>query len=120
MRLSELDPRWVEIDGKRAGFVFVSPVQKLRSDGTKNPTPYRQSCFSRPTPSREKQRLAFESIFGDDAFLVQGCNAEHHWDIAGGIGDATFETMTITPSLDGSPGGNWHGHITNGNIVGGI
>lgn len=33
---------------------------------------------------------------------------------------ATFETMTVTPSLDGSAGGLWHGFITNGVIVGGM
>ena len=37
-----------------------------------------------------------------------------------GIDVATFETMTVTPSLDGSAAGNWHGFITNGEIVGGI
>jgi hypothetical protein len=51
---------------------------------------------------------------------VQTMNPQHHWQIAGGIERASFEMMTITPSLDGSPNGNWHGFITNGQIVGGI
>lgn len=119
MKLNDLNPRWVEKDGKRIGFTFISPVQKLRADGTKNPKPYIQSCFEPPTPSHKEQRLAFDAMFGEDAFLVQGCNPQHNWTIVGGIKDATFETMTVTPSLDGSAGGNWHGNITNGEIVGG-
>jgi hypothetical protein len=52
--------------------------------------------------------------------MVQGCNPEKRWTIAGGIDTADFATMTVTPSLDGSPGGLWHGHITAGEIKGGI
>jgi hypothetical protein len=47
-------------------------------------------------------------------------NRHQEWQIAGGIENASFQTMTLTPSLDGSPAGNWHGFITNGHIVGGI
>jgi len=28
-----------------------------------------------------------------------------------------FLTMSITPSIDASASGHWHGYITNGNIV---
>ncbi len=103
MRLIELDPQWLMKDGKRVGFTFLSPT---------NPK-WRQSCFENP-PSRREQWDLFED---DD---VQGCNPKAHWKIKGGIDAATFETMTVTPSLDGSPGGLWHGHITNGAIVGGL
>jgi hypothetical protein len=64
-------------------------------------------------PTREQWEL-----FGDDD--VQGCLPDLAWTVAGGIDTATFETMTVTPSLDGSKGGLWHGHITNGEIVGGL
>lgn len=103
MRLTDLDPKWLMKDGKRVGFTFRSPV-----DGK-----WRQACFESPPPRREQWEL-----FGDDD--VQGCNPRAHWSIAGGIDNATFETMTVTPSLDGSAGGLWHGFITNGEIVGGI
>ena len=67
---------------------------------------------------------AFDSSDDDDREFgrhdVQGCKQEARWTIAGGIANASFETMTVTPSLDGSPGGNWHGFITNGDIVGGL
>jgi hypothetical protein len=55
-----------------------------------------------------------------DCSDVQGCSQGTNWQIAGGIDAADFATLTVTPSLDGSAGGNWHGHITNGQIVGGL
>lgn len=103
MRLTELDPKWIMRDGKRIGFTFVSPTDPK----------WRQSCFSTPPPSREQWDL-FEAHHGDDG--VQGCNPKANWSIAGGIENASFDQMTVTPSLDGSPGGLWHGFITNGEI----
>src|SRR5947209_4318799 len=57
---------------------------------------------------------------GVDPEKMQGCTYGCNWQIAGGIESAEFATMTVTPSLDGSKGGLWHGFITNGEIVGGI
>lgn len=112
MRLVDLDPRWLVRDGKRIGFTFISPVA-MRSDPSK--TVWRQSCFvpGPSPPSREQWDL-----FGDDD--VQGCKPGTRWTIAGGIESASFETLTVKPSIDGSAGGLWHGHITNGEIVGGL
>lgn len=109
MRLADLDPRWIEKDGKRVGFTFVSPTNSAM----------RQSCFPDPPPSREQWKM-FDALHGVDRLIVQGCNPDHHWQIAGGIEGASFETLTVTPSLDGSAGGLWHGSITNGEIVGGL
>lgn len=103
MRLNDLDPKWITKDGKRIGFTFRSPTDPK----------WRQSCFENPPPRREQWEL-----FEDDD--VQGCNPAAHWTIQGSIESAAFETLTVTPSLDGSAGGLWHGFITNGEIVGGI
>jgi len=108
MRLTDLDPLWLVKDGARIGFTFRSPTN----------ADFRQACFENP-PSSDEQDDLFEAEFGKRS-MIQGCNPDAHWQIAGGIEAATFETMTVTPSLDGSPGGLWHGHITNGVIVGGI
>lgn len=112
MRLVELDPQWLLKDGKRVGFTFISPVQHpphARSDGSVDPTRWRQSCFPKPTPSDEQDEL-----LGDAP--VQQCNPASGWEIVGGIDNATFETLTVTPSIDGSAGGLWHGLITGGEI----
>jgi len=29
----------------------------------------------------------------------------------------TFEDMTLSPSIDASNSGHWHGHITNGEVL---
>ncbi len=103
-RLLDFSPEWVIKDGERVGFTFISPA---------NPK-MRQSCFPNPPPSNEQMRL-FDLMYGEDA-IVQGCNPSQHWQIAGGIGGADFSTISVTPSLDGSAGGLWHGFITNGEI----
>lgn len=107
MRLVDLDPRWLVKGGKRIGFTFRSPTN----------AGFRQACFEEP-PSNVEQDDLFEAEFGERE-LIQGCNPAAHWTIAGGIDVATFEAMTVAPSLDGSAGGLWHGFITNGEIVGG-
>ena len=112
MRLVDRDPRWIMLDGVRVGFAFRSPI---REDN------FWQTCFPVPPgPNRRDQWDIAQEAIGDERAIIQGCNREHRWTIAGGIEAATFETMTVTPSLDGSAGGAWHGFITNGEIVGGL
>ena len=108
MRLTDLQPKWIERDGRRIGFVFQSPTNPL----------YHQSCFVEHVPQRV-QREIFEAMF-EGHHQVQGCKPECAWTVAGGIDTASFESISVTPSLDGSKGGLWHGHITNGAIVGGM
>jgi hypothetical protein len=108
MRLLDLDPQWIMRDGKRIGFTFVCPTNAA----------FRQSCFPDP-PKVSEQCDLFDAMHGEHT-MVQPCGPNKRWRIAGGIESASFETMTVSPSLDGSPGGLWHGFITNGQIVGGI
>jgi hypothetical protein len=108
MKLLDLDPQWLLVDGRRVGFTFVSPTDRR----------YRQSCFVDP-PNVNDQVDLFDQQLGETV-VVQPCNPSDHWAIVGGIEAADFATMTVTPSLDGSPGGLWHGHIKRGEIVGGI
>lgn len=114
MKLVDLHPKWVMKDVQRIGFTFVSPT---------NPK-WRQSCFAVKASHKEQRELflKLDPNPDNDKWLpcVQGCNPECAWTIEGGIENASFETMTVTPSLDGSAGGLWHGHITNGQIVGGL
>lgn len=127
MRLLELDPRWLMFEGRRVGFIFRSPINRE----------WWQTCFVEPF-ARMKQdiphahatheyRFANDSQAGivrasapDIGGQYQLCNPTCAWTISGGIAGATFETLTVTPSLDGSAGGLWHGFITEGLIQGGI
>lgn len=107
MRLIDLDPHWVvDVVGKRIGFTFVSPANARM----------RQSCFPNPPPRRTQWKI-WDVMYADDPSIVQGCNPNALWTIAGGIEAASFDTLTVTPSIDGSLGGLWHGYITNGAIV---
>lgn len=116
MRLVDLDPRWLIHEGNRVGFVFKCPVpNKPRANGLPDPTVWYQSCFVQKLPSKVQWDL-FDSIFGEESYCTQACNPECAWTVIGGIANATFETMTVTPSLDGSAGGLWHGYIRNGEI----
>lgn len=113
MKLVDLQPQWMEHEGRRIGFVFLSPVQPTRSDGSPRSKPYRLTCMAAPTPMNMQREVA-EHMFGDDDYTIVPCNPSQGWTIAGGIETASFETLTVTPSIDGSASGNWHGFITNG------
>lgn len=107
MRVTDLDPRWLTKDGKGVGVVFRNPVRAK----------WWTSCFFQPTPEPEQETL-IEAALGPDA-NYQGCNPACGWTVAGDAEAATFEALSITPSLDGGPH-FWHGHVTNGEIVGGL
>lgn len=75
--------------------------------------------------SHKDQRLIFEKYFGEDWNLeVVHMKEDTSWSISGTVPNnpkAAFMTdCTVTPSIDASASGHWHGHITNGEIVGGI
>ena len=93
MKLTELDPQWIMRDGVRLGFTFICPT---------NPK-FRMSCFPNPL-SVSDQIDMFDAAHGENR-MVAPSNPDENWQIAGGIEIATFETMTVTPSLDGSNGG---------------
>lgn len=116
MRLVDLGPRWLIKDGQRVGFIFRSPTR---------PSCW-QSCFAETPPKREQWALFAEALGGDEDDRecgrpdVQGCSQGTRWSFTPPIAVADFANLTITPSLDGSAGGNWHGFITAGDIVGGL
>lgn len=106
MKLLELEPQWIERDGRRIGFMFKSPA---------NPK-FWQTCYEVPPPRREQWAL-HRAILGEEAHhYVQGCNPDARWSISPTIDQAEFATLSVTPSLDGSAGGLWHGYITDGEI----
>lgn len=128
MRLTDIDPHWLTFEGRRVGFVFRSPLTAQRK--------WWQTCFVERfytfkgrdgTYRYEDEAHCPDSQCGivarscpDAKEWFQPCNSDHQWAVAGGIENASFETLTVAPSIDGSAGGLWHGHITNGEIVGGI
>lgn len=102
MRLTDLNPRWVNEDI----FVFKSPVGRK----------YWMICKRVAMCPLDQIDLA-RSVYPDleELNIVPGREA-YCWKFEGN----DFNTMTVEPSLDGSASGNWHGFITNGEIVGGL
>lgn len=105
MRLIDLDPRWVMDDsGKRVAFSFRCPTDPR----------WRQLC--KVVVASTRQQWTWLGIGTEDCKTTQTAKESFSWKVDGGIESATFETMTVTPSIDGSAGGLWHGYITNGEI----
>lgn len=110
MRLTELEPRWIH----RNVFVFLCPHCRKVMLACKN-----------VEMSLKDQSKLFEKEFGKDwNMMIVRADPDCSWAITGStpadpraafIGD-----LTVTPSVDASKSGHWHGHITNGEIVGGI
>ena len=110
MKLVDLEPRWVHPNV----FVFLCPHCKGILLSCKN-----------VEMSATDQRRLFEEEFGDtwsdQVITSQGNQA---WNISGTRPmdpSAAFPTdLSVNPSLDASASGHWHGHIINGEIVGGV
>jgi hypothetical protein len=96
MRLIELQPRWWsahagEHDGghDRHGVTFLCPHCKTQRLGV---------AFDHSPAHLDLPNTPY---------------AENVWHAEG---DTSFETLTLTPSVDASSCGHWHGFITNGEI----
>lgn len=123
MRLVDLEPRWLHIDGRRIGILFLCP----HCIAAKQPKPTPISCFFIPTEHiagddyHDSQYGLFEHLlptFGaayasHDASDVVACRRGFAWQH---VGD-DFASMSITPSLDASASGHWHGFVTNGDVT---
>lgn len=127
MKLVELEPHWLEYQGRRVGLMFRCPHCP--------PTPKRQwlSCFFEPAGSFPKTGDGYLDGYmnGDRALFgaalkatgdiewrrtaeeVISCKHAIAWTRAGD----DFASISITPSIDASRAGHWHGFVTNGAIT---
>jgi hypothetical protein len=113
MKLTALDPRWLVVDGHRLGIVFRCP----HCEGCY------LSCFFTPMPRiagddyHDCQYALFATVLPEsDVHEVVPCKRNYAWVCSPPVEQASFETLSVTPSLDASASGHWHGHITNGEI----
>jgi hypothetical protein len=107
MKLVDQKPQWLTYEGRRIGFVFVSPI---------DPTYYQAVVFEQ-TP-RQVQAALCEAMFGIP-YRVQFARPDFAWTCVShaDLEQADFDTLTVSPSVDGSAGGLWHGWIRDGQIV---
>lgn len=102
MKLSELEPRWIHANV----FVFLCPHCKK----------VLLTCKNIVMSSREQYDL-FEKTFGEEwNQLVVPSRESFAWTIHG-INRDNFDQLTVTPSIDASASGHWHGLIRNGQIT---
>jgi hypothetical protein len=99
MRLVDLLPRWIHPQI----FVFLCPHCQAVF----------LSCKSVAMSIREQCEVFEKDPIGEHGVTAVLCKASCAWAIEG----TDFETMTVTPSLDASAAGHWHGFISGGMIT---
>jgi len=98
MMLTELQPRWIHLNL----FVFWCPHCQKTLLTCKN-----------VVMSDQDQYDLYEKTFGEEwSTMIVPCRSETCWNIS----SQDFGTMTVSPSLDASNSGHWHGNIINGEI----
>lgn len=95
MKLTDLEPEWLSPDM----FIFRNPTGG--SDWL--------SCKRVPLGFKEQYDLIYPKHKGK---IVVQTREEFAWTIEGD----DFATLTVSPSIDASQSGNWHGFIRNGEI----
>jgi hypothetical protein len=95
MKLTDLNPRWfvLETGGQRVGLTFECPHCRAQRLGV---------VF---------HHAGHEAI--DDTYIrAHSPTTNHIWAATG----ETFEALTLSPSVDASASGHWHGFIMSGEI----
>lgn len=109
VRLSDLEPRWWGYNGRKHGLSFLCPhCRKVRLGiAVVNPPdggPPHDLRFKHDEPGSLTQHVHdLRSFDVPPGFL---------WTLAG----TDFATISLTPSVDASKSGHWHGHVSNGEI----
>lgn len=129
MRLTDLSPSWLEYGGQRIAIIFRCP--HCVAAGV---APIWLTCFfvragtlpavhgmDEQHEGERGERLLFEKFLREQGHPdpiegsyhdVVDCNPTMAWSRTGD----DFESMSVTPSLDASASGHWHGFITGGAI----
>jgi hypothetical protein len=99
MRLMDLMPRWLHPNL----FTFLCPhCQEVFL-----------TCKSAVMSHEEQCAVTERDAVGLQGVTVVLCKESCAWAISG----TDFDTMTVTPSLDASAAGHWHGFLREGAIV---
>jgi hypothetical protein len=107
MKLVDQKPQWLTYEGRRVGFLFVSPV---------DPTYYQTVTF---VPIERRLQIILCEVLLRVPYRVQHARPDFAWTHPShaDLEQADFDTLTVHPSVDGSAGGLWHGWIKDGQIV---
>lgn len=122
MRLVELKPKWMRLNGEAVGIIFLCP--RCVAKGCANHRLTWLTVTFIALQNRQMRELIEAAIAGYPSDFAETNTHEH--DVVGCKPIAwkrdckVLETISISPSLDAGASGHWHGHIRNGRIVGGI
>jgi hypothetical protein len=106
VKLTELRPRWIHPNL----FVFACPHCFHQA-----PSMF-LGCKNAVMGHAEQFEL-FKKHFGEDwNQMVVPLNPGFAWSIQGVCTPEGFANLSVTPSIDASNSGHWHGFITNGEI----
>jgi hypothetical protein len=110
MKLTELEPRWLEHDGRKVGMLLRCPHCRKTWLSCMFEAGIPVVCHRSGKPVTQFE--LFQTNLGEEPYDVVPCSTVCKWDRNGD----DFSTMTVTPSLDASASGHWHGTITNGEV----
>jgi hypothetical protein len=107
MRLIELDPHWITLGSDksgddRLGITFRCPHCP---PGERGETTFLGVWFVEPVDPNEHPEINWPT------YMLQHPERKY-WHRTG----ESFETLTLSPSVDASKVGHWHGFITNGEV----
>jgi hypothetical protein len=102
MKLTDLEPKWwrFEPDGPRVGLTFLCPCCK----GTERETHIGVAFHHHGHEAIDDTYIKAHGPSGRDDYI---------WMLESG---EDFHNLTLTPSIDASKSGHWHGFVTNGEI----
>jgi len=112
MRLTDLKPKWIQLNNWACpdrpfyiGVSFLCP--HCSPDLPEHGSQRRQRLAIRFCPAIDPTNV-------EATFMVPLVHEETTWNRVSGD---TFETLTLSPSINTEQHGHWHGFITNGNIT---
>lgn len=106
MRLTDLQPKWIKREEQLVGVTFLCP----------HCLKFRLVVAFAPLLFHEQMDLIHALIGMEEEEKGNWIPAKsgYAWKYTG----TSFEALSITPSVDASKSGHWHGHVTSGAIVG--
>ena len=109
MKLLELDPKWWTVDGRVVGCHFLCPHCRKESVGIAFANPVDGGAPGPAILAGGMPKEVHAALFENRIFTIP---PGHQWTRTGD----TFENLSLTPSVDASRAGCWHGFVTNGEI----
>ena len=104
MKFTELNPRFVGSGGEGITDKDGNPVPERKGIGV---------SFDCPCGSKDCRRAFIQFSNPMDGGAPIDADGRHTWQRSGD----TFETMSLTPSIQRMDNCRWHGFITNGEVI---